>query len=168
MLRDLQQSQARLVLAPHWQEHSRVHTVQEGHLELSLVYERASHIQWVDIHIHIHIHIHDVVRRTNTTLDVLLDSRIDEYWNVDGDRELSWPWSGFTQSTILNEKPPHGYTRRLTKVQATSRDDFLWLEVLSNMSTRSHKKEERQWEIIEKPKLDSARHLRGFLFHQSR
>ena len=32
-----------------------------------------------------------VVRRTNTTLDVLLESRIDYHWNVDGDRELSGP-----------------------------------------------------------------------------
>ena len=47
----------------------------------------------------------DVVRRTNTTLDVLLVSRIDDYWNVDGDRELSGPCTCFTQFTILNEKP---------------------------------------------------------------
>ena len=33
-LRDLQQSQAHPVLAPHWQEHSRVHTAQEEHPEL--------------------------------------------------------------------------------------------------------------------------------------
>ena len=33
-LRDLQRSQARLVLAPHWQRHSRVCTAQEGHLKL--------------------------------------------------------------------------------------------------------------------------------------
>ena len=39
--------------------------------------------------------------RTNTTLDVLLESRID-YWNVDGGRELSEPWTGFTQ-VILSE-----------------------------------------------------------------
>ena len=203
MLRDLQQSQARLVLAPHWQEHSRVHIAQEEHLELSLVYERASNTQWVDIHIHIHIHIHaglflaphkqehsrvhtaqeghlelslvyerashiewvhihihihdvvmqihDVLRRTNTTLDVLVDSRIDEYWNVDGERELSWPWCGFTQSTILNEKPPNGYTwfgQRLTKVQATSRPDYIWLEVLSNMSKRSHKKKSGSGKLL--------------------
>ena len=31
----------------------------------------------------------DVVRRTITTLDVLRESRIDDSWNVDGDRELS-------------------------------------------------------------------------------
>ena len=30
-------------------------------------------------------------------------------WNVDGDRSLSEPWTGFTQFTILNEKPPDGY-----------------------------------------------------------
>ena len=32
----------------------------------------------------------DVVKRTNTTLDVLQESQIDDFWGVDGDRELSW------------------------------------------------------------------------------
>ena len=60
----------------------------------------------------------DVVKRTNTTLDVLQESRIDDYWNIDGDRNISEPGIGFTQCTILNEKPPDGKTwsgRRLTK-----------------------------------------------------
>ena len=39
----------------------------------------------------------DVVRRTNTTSDVLLESRIDDCWNVAGGRELSEPWTGCTQ-----------------------------------------------------------------------
>ena len=52
----------------------------------------------------------DVVRLKNTTLDVLLESRVDDYWNVDGGRELSGPWTVFTQFTLLNEKPPIGYT----------------------------------------------------------
>ena len=30
----------------------------------------------------------DVVRRTSTTLDVLLESRIDDYWHVDGGRRI--------------------------------------------------------------------------------
>ena len=50
-----------------------------------------------------------VVRRTNTTLDVLLQSRIDDDWNVDGCRELSGPWTRFTQLTISNENLPNGY-----------------------------------------------------------
>lgn len=37
------------------------------------------------------LHYIDVTRRTNTTLDVLLESRIDDYWDVDGDWELSAP-----------------------------------------------------------------------------
>ena len=32
----------------------------------------------------------DVVRRTKTTVDVLLDSRIADHWNVDGGMERSY------------------------------------------------------------------------------
>ena len=46
----------------------------------------------------------DVVRRMNTTLDVLLECRIDDYRNVDGARELSGPWTGFNQFRILSER----------------------------------------------------------------
>ena len=44
----------------------------------------------------------DEVRKTITTLGELLESRINDYWNADGDRNL-------TQFTIFNEKPPDGY-----------------------------------------------------------
>ena len=30
--------------------------------------------------------------------------RIDDYWNIDGSRDLSDPWTGFTQFTLLDEK----------------------------------------------------------------
>ena len=52
----------------------------------------------------------DVTRATSATLDVLLERRIDDYWNVDGDREVSDAWTGFTRFTLLNERPPDGYT----------------------------------------------------------
>ena len=39
----------------------------------------------------------DVTRATHTTLDVLKDRRIDDYWNIDGSRDLSASWTGFTQ-----------------------------------------------------------------------
>ena len=57
------------------------------------------------------------------------ERRIDDYWNIDGSRDLSASWTGFTQFTPLEEKPPHGYMwsgRRLTKRQVTSRPDRLW------------------------------------------
>ena len=37
----------------------------------------------------------DVSRTTHTNLDVLQESRIDDYWNIDGSRDLSDSWTGF-------------------------------------------------------------------------
>ena len=51
----------------------------------------------------------DVSRTTHTNLDVKQEKRIDDYWNIDGCRDLSDPWTGFTQYTLLEEKPPEGY-----------------------------------------------------------
>ena len=82
----------------------------------------------------------DLIRRTRTTLDVLQESRIDDAWNVDGGRELSEPWTDFTQFTMLNEKLPDGHVwsgERLTKIQATTRPDHLWPEIWSGVSIDS-------------------------------
>ena len=60
----------------------------------------------------------DVTRTTHTNLDVKQEKRIDDYWNIDGSRDLSDPWTGFTQFTLLDEKAPDGYMwsgRRLTR-----------------------------------------------------
>ena len=51
----------------------------------------------------------DVSRTTHTNLDVKQEKRIDDYWNIDGSREFFDPWIGFTQFTLLEEKPPDGY-----------------------------------------------------------
>ena len=51
----------------------------------------------------------DVSRTTRTNLDVMQERRIDDYWNIDGSRDLSDSWTGFTQFTQLEEKPPDGY-----------------------------------------------------------
>ena len=63
----------------------------------------------------------DVSRTTHTNLDGMQESRIDDYWNIVGSRDLSDSWTGFTQFTLLSEKPPEGYTwsgRRMTKLSA--------------------------------------------------
>ena len=44
----------------------------------------------------------DVSRNTHTNLDVKQERRID------GSRDLSGCWTGFTQFTLLEEKPPDG------------------------------------------------------------
>ena len=51
----------------------------------------------------------DVSRTTHTNLDVKQEKRIDDYWNLDWPRDLSDPWTGITQFTLLEEKPPDGY-----------------------------------------------------------
>ena len=53
------------------------------------------------------------------------ESRTDDYWNIDGSRDLSDSWTGLTQFTLLEEKPPDGLTRR----QLTSRPDHSWPEL---------------------------------------
>ena len=69
----------------------------------------------------------DVSRTTHTNLDVMRESRIDDYWNIDGSRDLSDPWTGFTQFTLLEEEPPDGYmwsgeetNEKTTYIQARS------------------------------------------------
>ena len=74
--------------------------------------------------------------------------------------------TGFTQSTLLSEKPLDGYMwsgRRLTKRQATSRPDHLWPELWRGMSKNAKLREKHKW-AIKKPKLDKARRLRGIYF----
>ena len=46
----------------------------------------------------------DVTRITHTNLDVKQEKRIDDYWNIDGSRDLSDPWTGFTQFTLTRRK----------------------------------------------------------------
>ena len=36
------------------------------------------------------------------------EKRIDDDWNIDGSRDLSDPWTGFTQFALLEEKLPDG------------------------------------------------------------
>ena len=63
----------------------------------------------------------DVSRTTCANLNVKQEKRIDDYWNIDGSEDLSDPWTGFTQFTPLEEKPPEGYLRsgaRLTRKTA--------------------------------------------------
>ena len=76
----------------------------------------------------------DVTGSTHADLDVMQEKRLDDYWDVDANRNLSDSWKGFTQFTSLKEKPPKGCTwsgARLTKVQATTRPDNVWPEVSS-------------------------------------
>ena len=96
----------------------------------------------------------DVSRTAQRNLDVMQESRIDDYWNTDGSRDLSDSWTGFTQFTLLIEKPPEGHMwsgERLTKRQATSMPDYLWPELWRGMARNAELSEKHKW-AIEKTK----------------
>ena len=85
---------------------------------------------------------------------------------MDGEKELSDAWTGFTIFILLNERPPERYTwsgGRLTRKQKTSRPDDVWPAMWQFMSDAAKKKAKQRW-AIEKPKLDNARQLRGIFF----
>ena len=44
-----------------------------------------------------------VSRTTHTNLDVKQEKRIDHYSNIDGSGDLSAPWTGLIQFTLLEE-----------------------------------------------------------------
>ena len=111
----------------------------------------------------------DVSRTTHTNLDVKQEKRIDDYWNIDGSRDLSDSWTGFTQFTLLEEKPPDGYMwsgGRLTRKQLTSRPDHLWPELWKSMRQHAKLKEKQKWSN-EKLHLENERKLRGIYFIDS-
>ena len=108
----------------------------------------------------------DVTRTTHTNLDVKQEKRIDDYWNIDGSRDLSDPWTDLTQFILLEEKPSEGYVwsgERLTRKQLTSRPDHLWPQIWKTMVKNAKLKEKQKWSHA-KPHLDNARKLRGIYF----
>ena len=86
--------------------------------------------------------------------------------NIDGSRDLSDAWTGFTQFTLLEEKALDVYMwsgERLTRKQLTSRADHLWPELWKSMGKNAKLKEKQNWSE-EKLHLENARKLRGIYF----
>ena len=73
---------------------------------------------------------------------------------------------GFTQFTLLEEKPPDGYMWsgvRLTRKQLTSMPDYVWPELWTKLGRNAKLKERQKWSH-EKPQLNNARKFRGIHF----
>ena len=108
----------------------------------------------------------DVTRTTKNSLDVMLEKQIEDYWNVNGKKELSDAWTGCTRYVLQEERPPEGYTwsgEKLTRKQKTSHPDGVWPDMWKFKSDAANKKAKQRW-TFEKPKLDNARQLRGIFF----
>ena len=79
-----------------------------------------------------------VIRRTHATL--LQESRIDDYCNIDCDRNLSEPWTSrsYGMKTTLTDKcgPVSGLQKKL----AVARPDHQWPEIWPRMSKAAQRK----------------------------
>ena len=72
----------------------------------------------------------DVSRTTHANLDVKQEKRIDDYWNIDGSRDLSDPWTGVTQITLLEEKR----SRRIFVVRGEINEKTAYIQARSSMA----------------------------------
>ena len=94
---------------------------------------------------------------------------MDDYWNIDGSRDLSDPWTGFTQFTLLDEQPQEGDMWsgwRLTR-KGLHPGQIIYGQNSGKKLERNVKLKEKQKWSHEKPKLDNARKLRGIYFIDS-
>ena len=107
----------------------------------------------------------DVSRTTHTNLDVKQEKRIDDYWNIDGSRDLSDPWTGFTQFTLLEEKAPDGYiwSGEINEETAYIQARSFMARTLEIKGKHAKLKEKQKW-CDEKLHLENARKLRRVYF----
>ena len=83
---------------------------------------------------------------------MLLERKIDDYWNFEGEAKLSVPRKGFARFAILNETPTpvhRSAEERWTKIEAAFRSHETWTEVFLNRQNSDGK--------IENPRLKAAR-----------
>ena len=108
----------------------------------------------------------DVSRTTHTNLDVKQEHRIDDYWNIYGSRDLSDSWTGFTQITLLSERPPEGYMWSGRETEKTASDiqaRSLMARTLNEIGKKCPVEGEAKV-VTWKQKLDNARKLRDSCF----
>ena len=72
----------------------------------------------------------DVSRTTHTNLDVNQEKRIDDYWNIDGSRDLSDPWTGFCSVYSIGRKT----SRRIYVVRGEINEKTAYIQARSSMA----------------------------------
>ena len=110
----------------------------------------------------------DVAGTTSTTLDVMLERRVDDYWHIEGNQDLSDAWtshgSPYWMKNLQTDIP--GLVERLTKKQTTSRPDYLWPEIRKDMPDAAQRKEKQKW-AIEKTEARQCKKVERYSFHLS-
>ena len=110
----------------------------------------------------------DVTRATNTNLDVLQESRVDDYWNVDVDRSLSDSWTGFKKfiffvkrKNLLQDTCGSGSAVRRSKQLPDLIFCGLKCGPACQMQVRRRKRKNGPWR---NQSVDNARRLRCIYF----
>ena len=103
----------------------------------------------------------DVSRTTHTNLDVKQEKRIDDYWNIDGSRDLSDPWTGSHSIYSIGRKS----SWRTYVVRREIDEKKAYIQARSSMARALEiNGKARQAESEEKIHLENARKLRGIHF----
>ena len=98
-------------------------------------------------------------------MDVKQEKRVDDYCNVDGSRDLSDPWTGFTRFLSWKKnlqadfRGPGEIDEKTADIQARS----FMPELRDKMGKTAKLKEKQKWSN-EKLHLENARKLRGIYF----
>ena len=90
----------------------------------------------------------DVIRLTHSDLDVAQEKRIDDCWNVDGDKSVRFV-DGFHKIYIIERG----------NETDTNPPDHIWPDAWTRIGKAALRGEKQEW-AIEKPKLEHARKLR--------
>ena len=72
----------------------------------------------------------DVSRTTHTNLDVKQEKCIDDYWNIDGTRDMSDPWTGFNTIYSIGRKS----SRRIFVVRREIDEKTVYIQSRSSMA----------------------------------
>ena len=114
----------------------------------------------------------DIMRITETDLETLAESRIEDYWTTEyvpgaDPRELSGSWTGKTILKLFRINPPgwEWQSGRLTQLQKSrtgkpGRPPTQWVENWRLMSDKDKEVSIEEWKI-EGPKREAARTARG-------
>ena len=96
----------------------------------------------------------------------MLEKQIEDYWNMDGEKELSDARTGSTRNVLLKGRPPEGFPwsgERLTRKQKKPLV-VMYGQIFEYIcSMQRTRKQNKEW-AVEKPKLDNARQIRGIFF----
>ena len=109
----------------------------------------------------------DVTRTTHTSLDVLLEKQTDDYWNVDGEREII---------RCIDKRHKINFFERKTtgwifmvgegdlQENKQPQDQTQYGQICGSICLMQRKRKPKEWWAIEKPKLGNARQSTGILF----